>query len=68
MDISDVEGDKESGVRTLPVLLGRQASLGLAVLLLTAGVGAAGAGILSGTFRFLSGKGRREWGGGGVVG
>ncbi|CAN0024761.1 unnamed protein product, partial [Laminaria digitata] len=38
MDIADVEGDREGGVRTLPVLLGRQAALRLAAALLTVGV------------------------------
>lgn len=48
MDMTDVEGDREAGVRTLPVLLGRDAALVLAAALLTAGVGAAGVGIVEG--------------------
>lgn len=48
MDITDVDGDREGGVRTLPVLLGRDTALGLAAALLTAGVGAAGVGIVEG--------------------
>lgn len=48
MDITDVEGDREGGVRTLPVLLGRDTALALAAALLTVGVGAAGAGIVEG--------------------
>lgn len=48
MDIADVDGDREGGVRTLPVLLGRDMALGLAAALLTAGVGAAGVGIVEG--------------------
>ena len=50
MDIADVEGDREGGVRTLPVLLGRQASLRLATALLTVGVLWAGLGIASGEY------------------
>lgn len=48
MDITDEEGDEEAGIRTIPVLLGRQTSLAFAALLLTAGVGSAAFGILSG--------------------
>ncbi|CAN0165033.1 unnamed protein product [Ectocarpus sp. 12 AP-2014] len=48
MDIADVEGDREAGVRTLPVLMGRQAALVFATALLSVGVGAAGVGILKG--------------------
>lgn len=48
MDITDVDGDREGGVRTLPVLLGRDTALGMAAALLTAGVGAAVFGIVEG--------------------
>ncbi|CAN0441411.1 unnamed protein product, partial [Ectocarpus fasciculatus] len=48
MDIADVEGDREAGVRTLPVLMGRQAALVFAAALLSVGVGAAGVGIFEG--------------------
>lgn len=48
MDIADVEGDRAAGVRTLPVLMGRQATLVFATVLLSVGVGAAGVGILEG--------------------
>lgn len=50
MDITDVEGDKEAGVQTLPVLLGREAALRLSVALVTAGIGFAGEGIISGAW------------------
>ncbi|CAM9527957.1 unnamed protein product, partial [Hapterophycus canaliculatus] len=49
MDITDVDGDREGGVRTLPVIMGRKAALGLAAVLLSAGVGAAGVGVVAGT-------------------
>ena len=48
MDVSDVEGDRAAGVRTIPVLLGRESAMAIASALLTAGVVAGGAGILSG--------------------
>lgn len=48
MDIADMEGDREAGVRTLPVLMGRQSALVFATALLSVGVGAAGVGILEG--------------------
>lgn len=48
MDIADLEGDREAGVRTLPVLLGRETALALAATVLTIGVGAAGVGIVEG--------------------
>lgn len=47
MDITDIEGDSSSGIRTLPVLLGREKSLALALMLLTAGVGCALLAIMS---------------------
>ena len=45
-----MEGDKEGGVRTIPVMLGRQTALRLATALLTVGVGCAGLGIASGAW------------------
>lgn len=44
LDIRDVAGDREAGVRTLPVIIGVPASAGLLVLLLAAGGAAAFAG------------------------
>jgi 4-hydroxybenzoate polyprenyltransferase len=40
MDIADVDGDRSAGVRTVPVLLGRNVALVLAMTVLTAGFGA----------------------------
>jgi hypothetical protein len=40
MDINDVEGDREAGVYTLPVVLGRRAALGAAAAFAAAAVGA----------------------------
>lgn len=48
MDVTDVEGDKAAGVLTIPVLLGQEVAIGLALVLLTAGVATAAAGALSG--------------------
>lgn len=69
MDIGDLEGDRDAGIRTLPVLLGRETSLTLASLLLTAGVGGAGMGILSsGVSRHLSKRSTPKRGINGEVG
>lgn len=48
MDITDVEGDREGGVRTLPVLMGRDSALAFAAALLTVGVSTAVVGIVRG--------------------
>lgn len=43
MDLNDVDGDRENGVRTVPVVLGKRAALAAAAGLAAACVGAAGA-------------------------
>ena len=41
MDLNDVDGDRENGVRTVPVVLGKRAALAAATGLAAACVGAA---------------------------
>lgn len=48
MDITDVEGDRAGGVRTLPVLMGRDSALAFAAALLTVGVATAVVGVAEG--------------------
>ena len=43
MDLNDVDGDRENGVHTVPVVLGKRAALAAAAGLAAACVGAAGA-------------------------
>ena len=43
MDLNDVDGDRENGVNTVPVVLGKRAALAAAAGLAAACVGAAGA-------------------------
>ena len=49
-DVEDVAGDREEGLRTLPVVAGERATVGLATLSMAAAVAASGLPYIRGTF------------------
>jgi geranylgeranylglycerol-phosphate geranylgeranyltransferase len=49
-DVEDVAGDREEGLRTLPIVAGERRALGLAAAVVVASVAASGVPVLLGTF------------------
>lgn len=49
-DVEDTAGDRAEGLQTLPIVVGESAALGLAIVIMTAGVLASGYPFVRGTF------------------